>query len=39
MSGYNVSYGYIGFVDGKKMLFASETEYHEHMEEPDNDKI
>ena len=33
MSGYWTSYGYIGFVDGQKMLFASDIEYYEYMEE------
>lgn len=33
MYGYYVSYGYIGFVDGRKMLFATEEEYYEYMEE------
>lgn len=33
MYGYYISYGYIGFVDGRKMLFATEEEYYEYMEE------
>lgn len=33
MSGYWTSYGYIGFVNGIKRLFASDTEYYEFMEE------
>lgn len=33
MYGYYVSYGYVGFVDGRKMLFATEEEYYEYMEE------
>jgi hypothetical protein len=31
--GYYVSYGYEGFVDGHWMLFATESEYHEYVEE------
>lgn len=33
MWGYYTSYGYIGFVNGRKMLFATEKEYYEYMEE------
>lgn len=33
MYGYYTSYGYIGFVDGRKILFATEEEYYEYMEE------
>lgn len=33
MYGYYVGYGYIGFVNGRKMLFATEEEYYEYMEE------
>ena len=33
MGGYWTSYGYIGFVGNQKMLFASDTEYFEYMEE------
>lgn len=36
MYGYFVSYGYIGFVNGRKMLFASAEEYYEYMEEIDS---
>lgn len=32
MKGYNTSYGYMGYVNGKYMLFASEKEYIEYME-------
>lgn len=32
MSGYSVGYGFVGFVDGEKMLFVSEEEYHEYLE-------
>lgn len=29
--GYISRYGYVGFVDGKKMLFATEEEYHDFL--------
>lgn len=32
MKGYFTSYGYMGFVNGKWILFASETDYYEFME-------
>ena len=31
MKGYVVSNGYMGFVNGVYMLFASEEEYYEYM--------
>lgn len=31
MKGYLVSDGYMGYVDGRYMLFASETDYMEYM--------
>lgn len=33
MKGYEVAVGYMGYVDGEYMLFASETEYYEFMRE------
>lgn len=33
MNGYFTSYGYMGFVDDRWMLFATETEYYEYMGE------
>ena len=33
MKGYVTQYGFIGLVSNKFMLFASETEYYEYMEE------
>ena len=33
MYGYTTPYGYKGLVDGKWMLCATDTEYHEYMEE------
>ena len=33
MKGYNTANGYMGLVDGRYMLFASEEEYREYMEE------
>ena len=31
MKGYYVSTGYMGYVEGKYILFASESEYYEYM--------
>ena len=31
MKGYYVASGYMGLIDGKYMLFASESEYYEYM--------
>jgi hypothetical protein len=33
MKGYTTAEGYMGFVNGRYMLFASEMEYKEYMEE------
>lgn len=33
MSGYWTSYGYVGFVNGHKMLFVSDIEYYEFVKE------
>lgn len=33
MKGYITASGYMGFVDGAYILFASESEYLEYMEE------
>lgn len=30
MKGYSTQSGYMGFVDGKYMLFATETDYKEY---------
>lgn len=35
LKGYPVPAGYIGIVDGRKMLFATENDYVEHMKEID----
>lgn len=32
MKGYYVPYGYKGYVNGKYLLFATESEYREYME-------
>lgn len=32
MKGYSVADGYMGFVDGKYILFASEADYREYLE-------
>ena len=36
MQGYPISYGYKGYVNGKWMLFATEDEYTEYMNELEN---
>lgn len=33
MKGYTVENGYMGYVDGAYMLFASETDYTEYVEQ------
>lgn len=33
MKGFNVEAGYMGYVSGRYMLFASETDYRDYMEE------
>ena len=33
MKGYATETGYMGYVDGRYMLFASEEDYREYMEE------
>ena len=33
MKGYSVSEGFMGYVDGEYMLFASEDDYREYMEQ------
>ncbi len=33
MKGYATAEGYMGFVNGRYMLFASESEYQEYLEE------
>lgn len=33
MKGYSTANGYMGLVDGEYMLFASESDYLEYMEE------
>jgi len=32
MKGYTTSCGYMGYVDGEYVLFASEQDYREYME-------
>lgn len=36
MKGYVVSSGYMGYVDGKYILFATEEEYKEYLESDNN---
>ena len=33
MKGYNVDGGYMGLVDGRFVLFASESDYRDYMED------
>ena len=33
MKGYSVEFGYMGLVDGRYMLFASEIDYREWLED------
>ncbi len=33
MKGYSIADGYMGYVDGRYMLFASEAEYQDYMAE------
>ena len=33
MKGYSTGYGYMGYIDGSYVMFASEDEYREYMEE------
>lgn len=33
MKGYSVTDGYMGYVDGKYMLFASEADYRDYFED------
>lgn len=40
MKGYYTQIGYMGYVEGKYILFASESEYYEYMKEVKyNDKL
>ena len=38
MKGYNAAEGYMGLVNEKYMLFASESEYREYLEEMQKQK-
>ena len=33
IKGYDVSFGYMGYVNGEYMLFASDRDYYEFMED------
>ena len=33
MKGYNTDKGYMGYVEGRYMLFESEEEYYDYMED------
>lgn len=37
MEGYFVSVGFFGYVNGKKMLFASESDYYDYLREDADD--
>ena len=39
MKGYTTAEGYMGFVNGRYMLFASESEYREYMDEMQTDNF
>lgn len=40
MVGYSTSYGYMGFVAGQWILFATENEYYEYLnDEGDSHKL
>ncbi len=36
--GYLIPYGFKGLVDGRWMLFATESEYHEYLKEEDHER-
>lgn len=36
--GYDVAYGYMGLVDSKYMLFASEQDYNEYIDASNDNK-
>lgn len=36
MYGYSIPSGYKGFVNGRWMLFATESEYYEYLKETDD---
>lgn len=38
MKGYNTENGYMGFVNGTYILFASEADYREYMEGSEDDE-
>jgi hypothetical protein len=35
MKGYSIADGFMGYVDGTYMLFSSESEYQEYLEDED----
>lgn len=39
MAGYSVPYGFIGLVGGRWMLFATESDYYESLEDDENDQV
>lgn len=39
MAGYSVPYGFMGLVGERWILFATESDYHEYLEDNANDQI
>ena len=39
MKGYTVESGYMGYVEGRYMLFASEMDYEDYMEDGQTESI
>ena len=37
MKGYSISDGFMGYVDGGYMLFASESEYYDYIRDEDEE--
>lgn len=39
MKGYTVESGYMGYVEGRYMLFASEVDYEDYMEDSREENV
>lgn len=37
MYGYFTSYSFVGFVEGRKMFFATDAEYYEYLKEVEHE--
>lgn len=37
MKGYFTKFGYLGYADGKWMLFATESDYYDYVEDAEDD--